>query len=124
MDFIYHDTKLRSIDTEDSGDIILSFENYSGMLFSLTLKGTTHFCCDNFRETNVVFDCKQLDKDEVKKDDIERLLQSVPEDGVSKHDAVLNSLELDQCVFFKLTPSYGARVLALCKLLEENSFDR
>jgi hypothetical protein len=115
----YHDAKLTGISIQENGDISLAFAGTNGGSFVCMLRGVKHFCCDNFREGNTIFDRQLTESPAAMAKDLRKLLFALPDEVPKELASLRAQIESGGLSFYKLDASYGATVVAICERIDE-----
>lgn len=121
-----HDGYLTAVRIEDAGHVVVRLRDYSKTDYTLTLSGIESFCCNNFREGNII--CHVLWFSGIQPDvSLLRSIVGEPHPSVGSphrehHERLIQRYSDDvaegRLTLIAIEPSYGCELYALCGTAE------
>lgn len=120
-----HDGWLLGIKIRGEGLVQLSAKDASGMNYSIYLKGVSEFRADDFRAGNIILGVTIISTKAVTIDDLDQLAEvgATSQQRADHLRKIHEKVHRESLVVFRLDPSYGCKLLSICKEIAIESPD-
>jgi hypothetical protein len=112
-----HDGWLLGINIRGKDSIELSAKGYSGVSYSIYLKGVSHFRADDFRAGNIIFDVTIIPANAVRIDHLDQLAEggATSQQTADHLRRIQEKVQRESLLVLLLSSSYGCQLLGICK---------